>query len=404
MVLLVAVGSAAVAHADEKAAAKAFFQAGAQAYDAGRYQAAAEAFREAYRLAPLPAILFSMAQAERRLFFVEKQRPALARALQHYRSYLGSNAPTRRAEAADALAELEALALRMAAPAPAAAQPAPAPAVEAPTKARLLVTTQAPKATVALDGGAPVEVPFIGDVEPGRHRVRVSAAGFHDEEREVEVALGAPVGLDLPLREKPGLLTVADASGAEVHVDGRSVGETPFLRPLELPSGTHSITLTRRGMHPWTEEVNLERGELARVQPEMERTGQRVAAYVVLGAAGVAAAGGVLSALAADERWHRADEILAEKEKANITRERLDEYNAAVQATDRWRIGAEAAFGTGAVLLTVGTLLYVLDRPVVAGTTGPRAKEQKTPVIPFDLSAGVQPLPGGVGVSATGRF
>jgi hypothetical protein len=48
--------------------ARAFFEIGAQAYAVGDYVAALDAFREAYALEKRPGLLFSTAQAHRRLF------------------------------------------------------------------------------------------------------------------------------------------------------------------------------------------------------------------------------------------------------------------------------------------------------------------------------------------------
>jgi serine/threonine-protein kinase len=78
----------------------------------------------------------------------------------------------------------------------------------------------------------------------GHHRVTVSAP-----------TLAYPRTLDLDLRPREstsrtiargqGSLRVAVTPGAEVTVDGRSVGGTP-LPPIELGEGTHTVTLANR--------------------------------------------------------------------------------------------------------------------------------------------------------------
>ena len=62
-----------VARADDLADAKNYFKAGASAYAAGDYLAAIQALDAAYRLTPLPAIAFSLAQAERRQYFASRE-------------------------------------------------------------------------------------------------------------------------------------------------------------------------------------------------------------------------------------------------------------------------------------------------------------------------------------------
>ena len=67
--------------------AKEYFRAGAQAYAVGQYQVALQAFEQAYALAPRPAVLFSMAQAERRQYFVDQKTEHLEKAIRMFREY-----------------------------------------------------------------------------------------------------------------------------------------------------------------------------------------------------------------------------------------------------------------------------------------------------------------------------
>src|SRR6476469_3016727 len=68
--------------------AKASFKAGANAYAAGDYLAAIQALEAAYEISPLPAIAFSLAQAERKQYFVNEERAHLERAIALFRRYL----------------------------------------------------------------------------------------------------------------------------------------------------------------------------------------------------------------------------------------------------------------------------------------------------------------------------
>ena len=85
--------------------AKASFKAGANAYAAGDYLAAIQALETAYELSPLPAIAFSLAQAERKQYFVKQDREHLERALLLFRRYV-EQAPRgpRREDALSAIA------------------------------------------------------------------------------------------------------------------------------------------------------------------------------------------------------------------------------------------------------------------------------------------------------------
>ena len=75
---------------------------GAKAYASGRYDVAIEAFEEAYAIAAKPAIVFSLAQAERKHYFATKDARYLRRAAEHFRKYLADDgAGARRADATD---------------------------------------------------------------------------------------------------------------------------------------------------------------------------------------------------------------------------------------------------------------------------------------------------------------
>ena len=171
------VASPVLAHAEEAniEQAKMYFTAGAQAYAAGRYDTAVGAFREAYRIAPRPALLFSIAQAEKKDYFVRRQPQALRSAIENYRQYL-DQVPSggRRNDTIDALAELEPLAARLD---PAAA----APNVPGKTETKIMISSLTPKAVASLDGKPPVDVPVMEDVPPGKHKGRVTAPGFFVE-------------------------------------------------------------------------------------------------------------------------------------------------------------------------------------------------------------------------------
>jgi tetratricopeptide (TPR) repeat protein len=144
---LLHISATALAQSDEVERAKASFKAGATAYAAGEYLAAIQALDAAYALTPIPAIAFSLAQAERRQYFVAHEREHLERAVLLFRRYV-EQVPTggRRADALDALSQLE----------PLAALPPSGPAtptatdVDAIRRTRLMITSEAFRSTAGL--------------------------------------------------------------------------------------------------------------------------------------------------------------------------------------------------------------------------------------------------------------
>jgi hypothetical protein len=54
---------------------------------------------------------------------------------------------------------------------------------------------------------------------------------------------------------------VYSEAGAEVSVDGQSVGTTPLAEPLRLAEGRYLVGITRPGFHPWSRYVDVSRDE-----------------------------------------------------------------------------------------------------------------------------------------------
>ncbi len=405
LVLALALVAAPVSAQDATQQAKVFFNAGAQAYEAAQYPAAIQAFTEAYRLSPRPGILFSMAQAHRKQYTVDKQAAHAREAVKLYREYVSKvEQGGRRADAVQALAELDPIVEKLGAET--AAPPSPA---EAKATTRLMVTAQTKEATIALDGGKATEAPLYAEVKPGKHTVRVTAPGYFPEEREVQAAEGGIVGIDVPMREQPGLLTLATRDGADVSIDGRIAATTPLSRPVELTPGRHFVAVTKRGYHAFSEDLEIGRGETRSVTVPLEVTGQRVSAYVLVGvaAAGVVA-GGVLTGLAVYEQGQAQTLSTKRTTQGGLSGGDLTQYDNDVASRDTLRTSAGVAFG-GAFLVGATALVLVLtDQPVVGPSAG-RADTSKPAAPPprersLEVSAAPLLAPGFYGASLRGRF
>jgi tetratricopeptide (TPR) repeat protein len=345
----------------DAADARRYFEAGAAAYAAGDYQAAVQALDAAYRLQPVAAIAFSLAQAERRQYFVSQEPRHLQRAIELYRAYL-ADVPTggRRADATDALAQLEPIALaRNTQPRPEGGEPAPLQV----TQTRLMVRCQSPGARVSLDSGPAVAAPLITETTAGGHHVRVDAPGFFPAEQDVTTVAGELVPIEVALREKPALLVIAARDGAEVYVDGVPASLTGPGDSVSLRAGPHRVVFTKKGYRPHTVLLTLERGETRETRPELRWTKQRGAAVSLLIAGGASvAAGAVFTGLAVGQEG-KASDIEAQRGSGSLTPAELDDYQDAVDARDRWRALAVGSFVVGASALLTGFVLYQFDDP-----------------------------------------
>ena len=385
---------------DEVDRARTFFNAGAQAYSAARYAEAVRSFDQAYELAPRPPLLFSLAQAERKEFFASNDGSYVRRAIGHYKQYL-DQVPSggRRSEATEAKADLEARLTRL------DPQQAAAPVALEKRKARVTVYSATSGAQASIDGGPPQELPYFGDLEPGKHRVRVSAEGYFDGEREVSGDKPVDQPVDLPLRERPAIVTVVLGTTADILLDGRIIATAPVAGPIEIAPGPHVLSVAANGKKPYSHEVTLPRGKPFRFEPKLEASGQRIVAFSVLGAAAVSiVTGGVFGVLSLGQEG-RAKNIQSDRESGNISAGRLEAYNRAIDSRDSFRGAAVVAFAAGAAFAAAGTLLYLFDHPTVS-VLPPRSVEPAPPPRtgqPLDLTASPLVGPGlwGGALSAT---
>ena len=177
LVLGAQTASAQKASQADLAKAKMLYDVGAQAFDGANYSAAIKAFQEAYRIAQRPGLVFSIAQAHRKQYYLTKEPENLREAVKFYREYASMvQQGGRRADVAEALAELEPLASRLD---PAAASSSSSASLMGETRAapQLMVSTQTKGAKVSLDGSEAVDAPLIRDVKPGPHKIKVTAEG-----------------------------------------------------------------------------------------------------------------------------------------------------------------------------------------------------------------------------------
>jgi len=393
--LLVLLARAALAQDPSRDAAdveraKESFKAGATAYAAGEYLAAIQAFERAYELTPLPPIAFSLAQSERRQYFASHERPHLDRAITLFRRYVEQvTTGGRRADALDALSQLEPLAAAQAASALPPPQPAPA---TRPT--RLLITSDTPGAQLSLDGAAPAPSPLIREVEPGGHHVTVRAVGFFPSTREVIAVVGELIPVAVSLQEQPSSVVVEAPAGAEIYVDGVFAGRGSDSAAFQLGNGAHVIAVADKGHRIALQTIDLGRGEVRHFNVSLEPTRQRRTARVLFIGAGAGVATGIVFAALAAAAEARARPFLDRYARGNVTAGDLRSYDAAIADRDRYRVALAIDLTTVVGLAITGALLYELDTPDRREISRPPGAPRLAPVL----------TPGGAGAALQGWF
>ena len=384
--------------------AREYFQAGAQAYAVGEYAAAIQAFEQAYRLVPRPAVLFSIAQAERKQYFLDHELSHLIKAIDLYRKYLAQESHAgRKADAVQALSEVEPIVARSPTP-QSASSPDTTTGIVSSASTRLMITSSTPAAQIALDGDTDVDSPLIREVAPGKHQVRVTAPGFADTTRRVIAVKGDLVTIDISLVERPAQLVVMAREGALLSIDGRVQGACPFPKPLELSAGSHLITLTARGYVGLSTEQTLVRGETTVVRAPMRRTVQRTTALIMLGASASVVTAGAIFAGFAHQQSNSARGFLDARGHQQLLPDDLAQYNSAHNDRDRLNAMALAAFGVGAALAMGGLTLIALDPGTVDAAAPNRDRSAQARTTAPRLTAVPTLAPGFAGLFTQVRF
>ncbi len=349
----------AVSPAQNLEQAKAYFDAGKQAYEAREYLAAAAAFQQAYELSGKSAVLFSTAQAYRLHFLLQRDVTSLDSAVDLYRRYLiEAKTGSRRADAAEHLASLELQLAQLAPDDPNRQRP------NAPRLTQVMVASRTEGARVSMDGSKAAPVPLVRTATPGVHRVLVSKEGFFEESLEIVAVEGRLVVAQVNLQPRPAKLTLAAPTGSQVLVDGRPLGHAP-LGSVELDAGRRLITISARGKHGFAKEVNLTRGQDTLVKVELKDTGQRTLSYWVLAGGGAVFTAAITTGILAGLNDASARIYLARQDLGEVplTTEELATYRSArAKASDFKR----AFWGTliaSSVITGVGAALYYFDSP-----------------------------------------
>jgi hypothetical protein len=164
-------------------------------------------------------------------------------------------------------------------------------------------------------------------------------------------------------RGEEAKLTVEGPDDAAVHLDGQLVAITPLEEPLTIAPGSHFVAITLDGHHPETRTIEVAAGETATVAVDLEATGQRIGAGILLGVgAGGIVAGLVLGVLSVVE--HRESQDLFDDVGAlGPSPSQRQAYGETIERRDDFRLGSGLAAGFGLGLFVVGGALFVLDRP-----------------------------------------
>ncbi len=333
--------------------AKTLFRAGEQAFEAGLYGDAAEAFEQAYVAYPVPELSFAIAQSHRKQYVLDGDLSRARRAVQRYREYLRTNKDgKRKGESVDYIGQLEPLLVNVS-----AKKVAPKKA-----KTQFLVSTTPnliEGAVVSIDGGAKQKVPSAPEISAGKHHIHVSAPGYVPQWFERVAVKGRIIPVEVELKPIPAEIQLQAAGGSAIFADGQRV-KTSNGKFKVLP-GPRQFTVVKKGREAWTSSMRLEKGGNVTLRAKQPLTGQRKTSYWLMGAGSVALIGAGIYGGASFLQYQKAKEIDDKRLTSSISAAELRAYDGhRSKFLSRRNTGLWVATG-GVALLSVGVVLAISE-------------------------------------------
>jgi len=316
----------------------------------GQYGFAIQAFNQAHKLDPLPERWLDVGDAYFQRFLVKGGAYDRQQAIAYFDGYLDARPDGPRSERVRrALAELEARAQT--------ADDATLAKARDTERAqtRLAIVSPVLGATARIDDGKRHKLPLFVFIKPGKRAVVVSAEGYQDQERQLEIQKGFAYGIRADLDPETAKLWVDSTPGAQFYLDGRYIGTDPLEDPVEVAPGMRRLTIAANGRRLHTEQLQLERGETLDHIVDLDMTRQRIGGIFLASTGGAAIIASVVVGYVALDTENTANDMSDGAVK-----------NAELATSRDLRVVSTLSAGVGLGLSLFGGLLLTFDEPAVS--------------------------------------
>jgi hypothetical protein len=124
----------------------------------------------------------------------------------------------------------------------------------------LKVVSPVPNAAVYIDGESVGTTPQTKEVPPGEHFVVVQIQGYKKFEKKVRIEAGQTISVTAELKAVGSLKILSRPTGAEVEIDGKPAGKTPFDGEA-IDVGKHVIVLRAQGYYDLSKNIEVKGGD-----------------------------------------------------------------------------------------------------------------------------------------------
>jgi PEGA domain len=138
-----------------------------------------------------------------------------------------------------------------------------AAAANVATTGKIKVVSPVPEARVFIDGANVGTAPADKELTAGEHFVVVEKEGFAKFEQKVAIEAGQTITVTAQLRSVGKVRFLSTPAGAEVVLDGKPVGKTPYEADIE--GGEHVVTVRLEGYFDFEQPLKVEGGQTVNV-------------------------------------------------------------------------------------------------------------------------------------------
>ena len=139
-----------------------------------------------------------------------------------------------------------------------------------PEKATVVIDSDPSGAHVQMNGKDLGDTPvLLPELALGSYSASVQMTGYTRRDISWKVQNSRPILINVPLLNNIGTLSLESTpESAEIDIDGRTYGNTPFKGEFE--QGQHKIRLTKNGYRLYEKTVTINRDETTEVSVQME--------------------------------------------------------------------------------------------------------------------------------------
>ncbi len=147
---------------------------------------------------------------------------------------------------------------------------------------RLTVISNPAGAAVSVDGAQVGVTPWSAEVKPGSHRIAVSAVGFQNEDRTIQIQPNRDTVLPFAPPRAPGAakLHVDTEPPALVRVDGKALGNSPVF--ADVQPGEHQLEVSLAGFKTVAQQVLVDAGQGLSVRIPLQRAQAQAAPLIAV--------------------------------------------------------------------------------------------------------------------------